>query len=56
MTFYSDRTDITITEVVGIDSKLRADVDNLVKTVLDGLNGAAFEDDRQVVNIKAFKR
>lgn len=29
------------------------DVDNLLKTVLDGLNGIAWEDDRQVVKISA---
>lgn len=35
-------------------SKLRGDLDNFVKTV-DGLNGIAWEDDRQVVHITADK-
>lgn len=43
---------ITIKE----ESNLRGDIDNYVKSVLDGLNGVAYEDDRQIVNLKAFKR
>jgi Holliday junction resolvase RusA-like endonuclease len=38
------------------ESKLRGDLDNYVKSLLDGLNGVAYEDDKQVVNLKAFKR
>lgn len=34
----------------------KPDIDNLVKAVLDGLNGVAFEDDRQVVCINAMKQ
>lgn len=37
-------------------SKLRGDIDNYVKSILDGLNGTAFTDDkfiRQLVVIKA---
>ena len=33
----------------------RPDIDNLVKYVLDGLNGIAYEDDRQVVKLEAYK-
>lgn len=33
----------------------RPDVDNLVKTVMDGLNGVAWVDDSQVCYIKAMK-
>lgn len=36
-------------------SKLRGDLDNYVKTLLDGLNGIAWDDDRQVVKITAVK-
>jgi Holliday junction resolvase RusA-like endonuclease len=32
------------------------DIDNLLKTVLDGLNGVAFRDDAQVCEIRATKR
>lgn len=37
-----------ITDTVGV-----ADLDNLVKLVLDALNGLAWEDDRQVVTLRA---
>lgn len=33
----------------------KKDVDNLIKSVLDGLNGIAYKDDKQVIKIKAFK-
>ena len=32
-----------------------ADVDNLAKALLDGCNGIAFEDDRQVVELHIFR-
>ena len=31
------------------------DIDNLIKAVLDGINGVAFEDDRQVVELACTK-
>lgn len=34
----------------------RPDLDNLIKAVLDGLNGYAFDDDSQVVEIHARKQ
>lgn len=45
---------------VGLDdnteaSKLRGDIDNYVKTVMDGLNEAAWLDDKQVHHVKATK-
>lgn len=33
----------------------KPDIDNIVKAVLDGLNGLAYEDDRQVVVLHAAK-
>lgn len=34
----------------------RVDIDNLIKSVLDGLNGRAYKDDGQVVRVIANKR
>ena len=36
-----------------IKGKVHGDLDNLVKTVMDGLNGIAYADDRQVVKVTA---
>lgn len=33
----------------------KPDIDNIVKAALDGLNGKAFTDDAQVVELRAFK-
>lgn len=55
VTFHKDHIDVTISEATE-SSTLRGDIDNYIKSVLDGLNGAAYEDDKQVVNLKAFKR
>lgn len=33
-----------------------ADIDNLAKTVLDGLNGTAYKDDKQVVRLHLSKQ
>ena len=35
--------------------KTRPDLDNLIKSVMDGLNGVAYRDDKQVVMIEAEK-
>jgi crossover junction endodeoxyribonuclease RusA len=53
---YKDKIKITVTEQEPKKkSPLRGDIDNYVKAILDGLNGSAFVDDRQVVSIKARK-
>lgn len=51
MTFYSDKISITIKEIES-QSKLRGDVDNYCKSIMDGLNGVAYKDDGQVLNLK----
>ena len=38
-----------------VDSKRFGDIDNLSKSILDGLNGIAFEDDSQVAELHASK-
>ena len=54
-TFQKDHINVTLVSVKE-ESKLRGDVDNYVKSLLDGLNGVAYDDDKQIVNLKAFKR
>lgn len=46
--------DVSPAETIG-KITLRGDIDNYVKTVLDGLNGTAWEDDIQVVEVTAVK-
>jgi len=46
-----------IVERIDLDakSKLRGDLDNYIKTILDALNGVAWKDDSQVVKIIGIK-
>lgn len=46
-----------IVERIDLDvkTKLRGDLDNYIKTVLDALNGVAWKDDSQVVKITGIK-
>ena len=37
---------------VEIHGKIRADIDNILKGVLDALNGVAYKDDRQCVEAR----
>ncbi len=55
MVFNKDNMVITIKEIRA-ESSLRGDLDNYIKSIMDGLNGAAYEDDKCVLDIKAFKR
>jgi Holliday junction resolvase RusA-like endonuclease len=55
MQFHPEFTHVVIDEAGGEKSKLRGDLDNYVKLVLDGLQGVAFENDKQVVQIYAEK-
>lgn len=38
-----------------IKPTVKPDVDNIIKAVLDGLNGVAYEDDKQVIHVSASK-
>jgi Holliday junction resolvase RusA-like endonuclease len=52
----ADGVDIVVRELdPASKSTLRGDVDNYVKSCLDGLNGMAFPDDNQVLIVKASK-
>lgn len=46
-------SDVSVTVGFYFTGKRRGDIDNLVKTVLDALNGVAYVDDRQVVHLQA---
>lgn len=48
--------DVTITVLFFRKSKRTADLDNLLKTVLDALNRVAYHDDKQVVELHAYRR
>lgn len=39
-----------------IQATIKPDLDNVAKAVMDGLNGIAFDDDKQVVSLKVSKR
>lgn len=53
---YKNEIKITITEETEEKkSSLRGDIDNYAKSILDGLNGKAYVDDRQVVKLKVSK-
>jgi len=56
ITYTTQGTDITLTPIGDHTTKLTADVDNLIKTTLDGLQGAAFENDRLVMRVTAVKQ
>lgn len=53
--FNDTSTEVTVVEYDGPKSKLRGDLDNYVKTLMDGLNGVAWTDDKQVHYIEACK-
>lgn len=55
ITFARDKITVNIKEIIA-ESSLRGDVDNYVKSIMDGLNGVAYNDDRQVLNLKGYKR
>lgn len=42
-------------EILGTAHLKRPDLDNIQKSILDGLNGVAWKDDSQIYNIQAYK-
>jgi crossover junction endodeoxyribonuclease RusA len=56
LSFDADSVTVTVRTLDdGIKSPLRGDLDNYVKSTLDGLNKVAFDDDRRVMRINARK-
>jgi hypothetical protein len=55
LNFAQDGTLIVICPYYGSDSRLRGDIDNYIKTIMDGLNGVAWDDDKQVFHVVAEK-
>jgi crossover junction endodeoxyribonuclease RusA len=55
ITFSNDGTHIRVFPYEG-ESKLRGDIDNYIKTIMDGLNGCAWDDDKQVLYVVAEKK
>jgi crossover junction endodeoxyribonuclease RusA len=53
--FTKDTVKITVKESK-YTSGLRGDIDNYVKSIMDGLNGVAYVDDKLVTEIKAVKK
>ena len=43
-----DECSIMVVQCGGEKSKLRGDIDNYIKAILDGANGILFEDDKQI--------
>lgn len=56
ITLSTDSAEIVLEELEDrTPSKLRCDFDNYAKALLDGLNGCAYDDDRQVQILSADK-
>ncbi len=57
LVFDNEKTEITIRELrpKKIPSKLRGDIDNYAKAILDALNGVAYTDDKQIVSLELKK-
>lgn len=55
MVLGSDGTLVNVFPHDAETQKLRGDIDNYVKTIMDGLNGKAWDDDKQVTYLVAEK-
>lgn len=47
---------VTITSIEHKPSPLRGDIDNYAKSIMDGLNNAAYADDRLVRELRVVKK
>jgi Holliday junction resolvase RusA-like endonuclease len=56
--FDNDKTEITIRSMrkKSNPSKLRGDIDNYAKSVLDGIDGVAYTYDKQIVSLELRKK
>jgi Holliday junction resolvase RusA-like endonuclease len=54
--FTSTGTTVTVGIADSEGSKLRGDIDNYVKLIMDGLNGVAYDDDNQIVYLEVYKQ
>jgi Holliday junction resolvase RusA-like endonuclease len=56
LAFGAETVTVTVRALDGdVKSPLRGDLDNYVKSTLDGLNTVAFDDDRRVMRLRASK-
>lgn len=54
--FYKNRSEVIVKVSTDYSlSGLRGDIDNYLKLIMDGLNGVAWDDDKQVVLVYAAK-
>lgn len=53
---YKDHIMVTITSIDPPPSALRGDIDNYAKSIMDGLNNAAYVDDRLVRELRVVKK
>ena len=53
---YKEMPKSTPKKVTSMPFTQRVDIDNCCKSILDGLNGVAYDDDSQVVELYAYKR
>lgn len=51
----ADNTTAIALHITFIWSGVDKDIDNMVKTVMDGLNGVAYKDDKQVIRLQVSK-
>ena len=56
ITLENNQVVITVSDTIAKPTALRGDIDNYVKSIMDGLNGVAYVDDKQVRKLKVVKK